>query len=969
MGEVVAAAFTRPRVLLVACVAAILFSATVCAPAHAAVTNLFAADPTTDTAEDSFTDDMGIEAIGTATVRGADICIVGAAVTDPGDNSLTCGSRAFGEIHPVIGLGTFFLPIAPPVLKTGTFRLLADGGADGEEPDTLSEPFTVSSCSSCDPAPANAVFQEWKDSAQRVTDGAELACALFNTEETSKADLGKAILHEALNPQPSYVVLASAAGGFVFTQLLDEAPEIAQLDKWLAVMHAVMCRAAKMYAAIVADPPDPNYSIVEQPTFSGLRLAPDADTSVLQLTLDAIRAHGAAELAAVQRFEGAQADSAMTWEIAQAQAAAADGLAMSSEMRTAARELASFADRLDAAGATRRLTQGEYDAAKAFSDRVADQGFSQAEADELAAAGFDGLDIAELQDIFGHPILVPSAVGKSLAEGLRVLTNALAAEADVQERFAQGFVAFTSRQSSPSLTAVIRTPTSTPQLVPFAARFSGEPSRPGTSPITQYHWDFGDGVTDDGIETSHLFTASGPHDVTLTIHDADGQTDVATMQVSGVDRSQLLLPVCNPGFVQFQCDGFDPLPPGGALTVAGSGPRQVTVTHTDSLGAWANALIWFPVDDEQGTIDGTIPGQPGWIQAALGRARVAFDQEKVVPKQITLDMNGGDHLAFALTTNSDFDSVLHLNPLNLADVGPILDFPFAAANPYQSVQVLPYVRGADGMVQLGFEDIPGDSSDFADDVYEVIGVEPHSTTELEVNATADRPEVGPGDGDGYEVKIRNVGPGTVILDSISDTLPAGFAYVPGSTRGATTTDPDVSGRTLTWSGRFHAPQGGVAGLHFAVNAAQDPGYYLDDATADARGFPITPSGPSAGVRVVARPQPTPATAVSPPAVKPSTPNALTASQVIKLPSAKACVSRRRFRIRLVQPKGVTLVSATVLVNGKKVKVVAGARLKAPVDLRGLPKGRFIVKITAVTADGRKVSDTRRYRTCVPRRRR
>jgi uncharacterized repeat protein (TIGR01451 family) len=273
------------------------------------------------------------------------------------------------------------------------------------------------------------------------------------------------------------------------------------------------------------------------------------------------------------------------------------------------------------------------------------------------------------------------------------------------------------------------------------------------------------------------------------------------------------------------------------------------------------------------------------------------------------------------------------------------------------------------MVQLGFEDIPGDSSDFADDVYEVIGVEPHSTTELEVNATADRPEVGPGDGDGYEVKIRNVGPGTVILDSISDTLPAGFAYVPGSTRGATTTDPDVSGRTLTWSGRFRAPQGGVAGLHFAVNAAQDPGYYLDDATADARGFPITPSGPSAGVRVVARAQPAPAAAISPPSVKPSTPNALTASQVIKLPSARSCVSRRRFRIRLVQPKGVALVSATVLVNGKKVKVVAGARLKAPVDLRGLPKGRFIVKITAVTADGRKVSDTRRYRTCVPRRRR
>ena len=88
-----------------------------------------------------------------------------------------------------------------------------------------------------------------------------------------------------------------------------------------------------------------------------------------------------------------------------------------------------------------------------------------------------------------------------------------------------------------------------------------------------------------------------------------------------------------------------------------------------------------------------------------------------------------------------------------------------------------------------------------------------------------------------------------------------------------------------------------------------------------------------------------------------------------LPSAKACVSRRSFRIRLRIPKGVTAASATVRVNGKTVSVVKGKRLTAPIDLRGLPKGRFTVKITLKTTDGRSVSSSRRYHTCAPKRRR
>lgn len=87
-----------------------------------------------------------------------------------------------------------------------------------------------------------------------------------------------------------------------------------------------------------------------------------------------------------------------------------------------------------------------------------------------------------------------------------------------------------------------------------------------------------------------------------------------------------------------------------------------------------------------------------------------------------------------------------------------------------------------------------------------------------------------------------------------------------------------------------------------------------------------------------------------------------------LPSSRRCVSRRRFRIRLRAPRGDPLTSARVFVNGKRVKVLRGNRLTAPIDLRGLPKGRFRVKVTATTRSGRALTSTRKYRTCAKQRR-
>jgi hypothetical protein len=87
---------------------------------------------------------------------------------------------------------------------------------------------------------------------------------------------------------------------------------------------------------------------------------------------------------------------------------------------------------------------------------------------------------------------------------------------------------------------------------------------------------------------------------------------------------------------------------------------------------------------------------------------------------------------------------------------------------------------------------------------------------------------------------------------------------------------------------------------------------------------------------------------------------------VTLPSPKVCRSRRDFTIHLRQPRRGRIRSARVYVDGKRVRVVRGDRLTARVDLRGMPKGRFTVRVVIRTTRGQTITRTRRYRTCLPR---
>jgi hypothetical protein len=106
----------------------------------------------------------------------------------------------------------------------------------------------------------------------------------------------------------------------------------------------------------------------------------------------------------------------------------------------------------------------------------------------------------------------------------------------------------------------------------------------------------------------------------------------------------------------------------------------------------------------------------------------------------------------------------------------------------------------------------------------------------------------------------------------------------------------------------------------------------------------------------------------PPATDRALPPAFGPGGVVVAPSNRRCLSKRRFRIRIRERRGIRIEQVIVFVNRRRVATRRGRRVTAPVDLRGLPKGRYTVNITVITTDGRIIQGKRRYRTCAPRRR-
>lgn len=119
--------------------------------------------------------------------------------------------------------------------------------------------------------------------------------------------------------------------------------------------------------------------------------------------------------------------------------------------------------------------------------------------------------------------------------------------------------------------------------------------------------------------------------------------------------------------------------------------------------------------------------------------------------------------------------------------------------------------------------------------------------------TADAGTATVGSVDGYTISVSNPNPDPVSLTSVTDTLPAGFSYVAGSTTGATTADPAVSSQTLTWAGPISVAANGSTSLHFNVHVSSTPGDYDNEAGGSAAdNYTVLGTGPTARITVTAQ---------------------------------------------------------------------------------------------------------------------
>lgn len=106
----------------------------------------------------------------------------------------------------------------------------------------------------------------------------------------------------------------------------------------------------------------------------------------------------------------------------------------------------------------------------------------------------------------------------------------------------------------------------------------------------------------------------------------------------------------------------------------------------------------------------------------------------------------------------------------------------------------------------------------------------------------------------------------------------------------------------------------------------------------------------------------PTGATGPPGAVTAPATAFGRNGLLESPPLGPCVSKRYFRIKLRSRYQPIIVAVTVRLRGV-TRVLRRPPWGTNVDLRGLPRGTFKVRITALTISGRTIRGTRTYRTC------
>jgi len=219
-----------------------------------------------------------------------------------------------------------------------------------------------------------------------------------------------------------------------------------------------------------------------------------------------------------------------------------------------------------------------------------------------------------------------------------------------------------------------------------------------------------------------------------------------------------------------------------------------------------------------------------------------------------------------------------------------------------------------------------------------------------------------------------------ICDPGGPPLPSGCVPVPGSPAGTTC-------GTQTVACSFPPPPGepastteaGATGALPWPNGDRQNGYegptswfsgISTDASSGTVNFsPAIPPGGSAYFSLEAPPSAAAIMVGTPTTTAPTPsklPPAFGPNGVIQgLPSPRRCLSKRRFIIHIRRYPGITYVEAIVFLNHRTVgaRKSTKGQFSAPINLRGLPAGKVVVKMTVITTTGSLISGTRTYKTC------
>ena len=67
--------------------------------------------------------------------------------------------------------------------------------------------------------------------------------------------------------------------------------------------------------------------------------------------------------------------------------------------------------------------------------------------------------------------------------------------------------------------------------------FDASASLDSNGTIESYDWDFGDGSSGSGMNTTHTYGATGSYIITLTVTDNQGRTDSVSRAIKGSERN------------------------------------------------------------------------------------------------------------------------------------------------------------------------------------------------------------------------------------------------------------------------------------------------------------------------------------------------------------------------------------------------------------------------------------------------